>query len=126
MVAISFAASFGSHMVLQQAPARASLWGFAPASAQLGQLLSARGAAHYDEAKVHLEAAVAQLPAWSAVMGHMPGSSHSSAASEAAEGDEIRAAPDALPLLASCHESLSRIAGTHGDTPFNAWPARAP
>ncbi|EOD10902.1 hypothetical protein EMIHUDRAFT_104986 [Emiliania huxleyi CCMP1516] len=33
MVALSFAASFGSHMVLQQAPARASLWGFAPASA---------------------------------------------------------------------------------------------
>ena len=34
----SFAASFGSHMVLQQAPARAYVWGFAPVDAAVVEI----------------------------------------------------------------------------------------
>ena len=44
---LSFAASYGSHMVLQQAPAHATVWGFAPASmAALAVTLSLAGAGH--------------------------------------------------------------------------------
>ena len=41
MAALSFASSFGDHAVLQQAPAQAVVWGFAPAA--LGVTLTLAG-----------------------------------------------------------------------------------
>ena len=41
MTALSFASSFGDHAVLQQAPAQAVVWGFAPAA--LGVTLTLAG-----------------------------------------------------------------------------------
>jgi tetratricopeptide (TPR) repeat protein len=91
--------------------------GFAPASAQLGLLLGARGEVHYKEAKELLQTAVAQLPAWSAVMQHMQPETASAASSigDDSEQVEVQAAAGALPLLASCYKSLGLIAGSTGD-----------
>ena len=52
---VSFAASYGSHMVLQQAPARASVWGFAPSDVTAVSVALAGGSGSHKPMQASLQ-----------------------------------------------------------------------
>ena len=62
MTALSFASSFGDHAVLQQAPAQAVVWGFAPAA--LGVTLTLAGGGLSSKLYGHLQPFNATAYTW--------------------------------------------------------------
>ena len=76
MTRLSFAASFGPHMVLQQAPQAASVWGFAPASSTSVALTLLATAASSPSGAARVDAQLARFNStaltWRAILPPIP------------------------------------------------------
>ena len=65
---VSFAASYGSHMVLQQAPARASVWGFAPSDVTAVSVALAGGSGSHKPMQASLQRFNSSALTWSLLL----------------------------------------------------------
>jgi sialate O-acetylesterase len=83
-VNFNFASSFGSHMVLQQAPAQATVWGFAPHSSTSAGAITVQlsGSGYNAVVQATLAPFNATADTWTAVLPAMPAKRTSSGVAE--------------------------------------------